>query len=232
MAQALRQITHGGVQEWPVGWLPGGFLYTVPGREYEYIVYRLDLASGESQVFSNDENIQSLSPDGQYVAIANLTFGERWAVDISRLDGADRWALANDGLWVLNPCGAPDGEWLLATVSATDSGFYHRRADQPAHLPGHLPAASGQPPRLETIKLPFIPEGWGSGGRFAPRFPQSLFRFFGVWGFHGRANPKKILPFRRDFRAGREQLPRLRDRAFDFESPFCAHPLFRLWWGL
>lgn len=118
----LRQITHGGVQEWPVGWLPdGGFLYTVPGREYEYIVYRLDLASGESQVFSN-ENIQSLSPDGQYVAIANLTFGERWAVDISRLDGADRWALANDGLWVLSPLWSPDGEWLLATVSATDSG--------------------------------------------------------------------------------------------------------------
>ena len=112
----LRQITHGGVQEWPVGWLPdGGFLYTVPGREYEYIVYRLDLASGESQVFSN-ENIQSLSPDGQYVAIANLTFGERWAVDISRLDGADRWALANDGLWVLNPLWSPDGSgcWRLS----------------------------------------------------------------------------------------------------------------------
>ena len=56
------------------------------------------------------------------MAIANLTFGERWAVDISRLDGADRWALANDGLWVLNPLWSPDGEWLLATVSATDSG--------------------------------------------------------------------------------------------------------------
>ena len=46
----LRQITHGGVQEWPVGWLEdGSFLYTVPGREYEYIVYRLDLASGEAR---------------------------------------------------------------------------------------------------------------------------------------------------------------------------------------
>ena len=67
----LRQITHGGVQEWPVGWLEdGSFLYTVPGREYEYIVYRLDLASGESPVFSN-ENINP-SPDGQYVAIARL----------------------------------------------------------------------------------------------------------------------------------------------------------------
>ena len=80
------------MQEWPVGWLEdGSFLYTVPGREYEYIVYRLDLASGEP-VFSN-ENIQSLSPDGQYVAIASWPFGERWQIDISRLDGADRWAL-------------------------------------------------------------------------------------------------------------------------------------------
>ena len=113
----LRQITHGGVQEWPVGWLPdGGFLYTVPGREYEYIVYRLDLASGESQVFSN-ENIQSLAR-WPGMAAANLTFGERWAVD-SRLDGADRWALANDGLWVLNPVITM---WLLNAVSATDSG--------------------------------------------------------------------------------------------------------------
>ena len=76
------------------------------------------------------------------MAIANLTFGERWAVDISRLDGADRWALANDGLWVLNPLWSPDGEWLLATVSATDSGST-TGADQPAHLPGHLPAAQG-----------------------------------------------------------------------------------------
>ena len=84
-------------------------LPTLCQAEHEYIVYRLDLASGESQVFSN-ENIQSFSPDGQYVAIANLTFGERWAVDISRLDGADRWALANDGLWVLNPLWSPDGE--------------------------------------------------------------------------------------------------------------------------
>ena len=93
----------------------------MPGREYEYIVYRLDLASGESPVFSN-ENIQSLSPDGQYVAIARLAFGERWQIDISRLDGADRWALANDSLWVLNPLWSASGEWLLATVSATDSG--------------------------------------------------------------------------------------------------------------
>ena len=116
----LRQITHGGVQEWPVGWLEdGSFLYTVPGREYEYIVYRLDLASGESRCSRTRTSI--LSPDGQYVAIARLAFGERWQIDISRLDGADRWALANDSLWVLNPLwsAGSGGCWPL---SATDSG--------------------------------------------------------------------------------------------------------------
>ena len=56
------------------------------------------------------------------MAIARLAFGERWQIDISRLDGADRWALANDSLWVLNPLWSASGEWLLATVSATDSG--------------------------------------------------------------------------------------------------------------
>ena len=57
----LRQITHGGVQEWPVGWLEdGSFLCTVPGREYEYIVYRLDLASGESRC-SRTRTSQSLT---------------------------------------------------------------------------------------------------------------------------------------------------------------------------
>ena len=117
----LRQITHGGVQEWPVGWLPdGGFLYTVPGRgtSTSFTVSTLPAV----KVRCSRTRTSVPSPDGQYVAIANLTFGERWAVDISRLDGADRWALANDGLWVLNPLWSPDGEWLLATVSATDSG--------------------------------------------------------------------------------------------------------------
>ena len=89
----LRQITHGGVQEWPVGWLRMAVFYTVPGREYEH-VYRLDLASGESQVFSN-ENIQSLSPDGQYVAIAGLgpsvSAGRSISAAWTALDGAGRW---------------------------------------------------------------------------------------------------------------------------------------------
>ena len=162
----LRQITHGGVQEWPVGWLEdGSFLYTVPGREYEYIVYRLDLASGESGVLEREH--QSLSPDGQYVAIARLAFGERWQIDISRLDGADRWALANDSLWVLNPCGAPvaSGCWPL---SRPPTRFYHRRADQPA--PAVISCRTSKATSSTgSRKVPLLSRGLGqSGGRFAP----------------------------------------------------------------
>ncbi|MDM7972874.1 MAG: hypothetical protein QUT27_07445, partial [candidate division Zixibacteria bacterium] len=118
----LRQLTFGGVQEWPVGWLEdGSFLYSVPGRVYESTVYRLDLATGESTVYSN-ENIASFSPDGRYMALEKIAFGERWQVEISERDGANRWDLASGNLWVLNPLWSPDGQWLLAAVSATDSG--------------------------------------------------------------------------------------------------------------
>ena len=62
----MRQLTHGGVQEWPVGWLPtAALLYTVPGRENEYTIYQVDVQSGESQEFSSD-NLESISPDGKY----------------------------------------------------------------------------------------------------------------------------------------------------------------------
>jgi Tol biopolymer transport system component len=115
----LRQLTFGGVQEFPAGWLAdGSLLYSVPGQEYEYTVYRLDLQSGESQVFSS-ENIQSISPDGQYVAIAEMTFGERWQIVISELDGDNRRSLVDGSLSVLNPIWSPDGQWILASVSDT-----------------------------------------------------------------------------------------------------------------
>ena len=98
-----------------MGWLEdGSFLYTVPGREYEYIVYRLDLASGESRC----SRTRTSNPSHPMAStwLSPLAFGERWQIDISRLDGADRWALANDSLWVLNPCGAPvaSGCWPLS----------------------------------------------------------------------------------------------------------------------
>jgi Tol biopolymer transport system component len=115
----LRQLTFGGVQEYPVGWLAdGSLLYSVPGQGYEYTVNRLDLNSGESQVYSS-ESIQSISPDGQSIAIAEVTFGERWQVVIGDLDGGNRWSLADGNLSVLTPLWSPDGQWMLARVSNT-----------------------------------------------------------------------------------------------------------------
>ena len=95
----LRQITHGGVQEWPVGWLEdGSFLYTVPGREYEYIVYRLDLASGEAQVFSN-ENINPSHP------MASTWLSPGWpSVSAGRSISA-AWTALTAGRWPTTACG-------------------------------------------------------------------------------------------------------------------------------
>ena len=149
-----------------MGWLEdGSFLYTVPGRSTSTSFTASTSPAAKAVVFSN-ENINPLSPDGQYVAIARLAFGERWQIDISRLDGADRWALANDSLGS-EPLWSASGEWLLATVSATDSGsttgaLINLRTCQVISL-----RTSKQPPRLEAVRFP-SPGGWGSGGRFAP----------------------------------------------------------------
>ena len=92
-----------------MGWLEdGSFLYTVPGPGVR--VHRLPPRPRQRRkpgVLEREHPIPS--PDGQYVAIARLAFGERWRIDISRLDGADRWALANDSLWVLNPLWSASG---------------------------------------------------------------------------------------------------------------------------
>jgi TolB protein len=118
----MRQLTHGGVQEWPVGWLADGrFLYTVPGRENEYDTFQLDVQSGAVEEYAQD-NLDSISPDGQTVLTSERTFGDRWLVSISDVDGSNRWQLNDSSLWVLSPMRSPDGEWLLAGVSATDSG--------------------------------------------------------------------------------------------------------------
>ena len=111
---------------------------------------------------------QSLSPDGQYVAIARLAFGERWQIDISRLDGADRWALANDSLWVLNPLWSASGEWLLATVSATDSGSTTGALINLRTCGSSPCRTSKATSSTGSRKVPLLSRGWGSGGRFAP----------------------------------------------------------------
>jgi len=124
----LRQLTQGGVQEWPVGWLPDGtLLYTVPGRENEYTIYRIDVHSSgankgfDSQVFSRN-NLSSISPDGKYILTSEKTFGDRWLIYVSDLDGSNRWLLNDPSLWVLTSVWSPDGQWLLAGVSDTDPG--------------------------------------------------------------------------------------------------------------
>jgi hypothetical protein len=136
----LRQLTHGGVQEWPLGWLADGrLLYTVPGRVYEYTNYALDVQSGASEMFSQD-SLQSVSPDGKNILTIERTFGDRWLTYVSDLDGSNRWLLADSSLWFITPIWSPDGEWILAGVSDTDQdhlsgGMVNLRTCQVVPLP-------------------------------------------------------------------------------------------------
>ena len=88
---------HGGVEGRWAGWRMA--VSSTPCRAGSTSTSFTAGTSPAAKAGCSNENIQSLSPDGQYVAIAVLAFGERWQIDISRLDGADRWALANDSLW-------------------------------------------------------------------------------------------------------------------------------------
>lgn len=118
----MRQITHGGVQEWLVGWMPDGrLLYSVPGRENEYISYAVDLQSGNTEVVS-ESNSESISPDGKHTLTSEKTFGDRWLLYVSNLDGTNRRPLNDSSLWVLTPLWSLNGQWLLAGISDLDPG--------------------------------------------------------------------------------------------------------------
>jgi hypothetical protein len=93
----------------------------VPGPENEYTNYGVDLQSGKTELIP-DANLSSISPNGRYTLTSEKTFGDRWLVHVSELDGSNRWLLNDSGLWVLTPVWSPDGQWLLAGVSDTDSG--------------------------------------------------------------------------------------------------------------
>lgn len=111
----LRQLTFGGSQEIPLAWLADGSLL------YEVLdingtnVYRLDLESDKSQLFSS-EGIQSVSQDGQYLAITKMANGERWQIAIKETTGNQRWDLTDGNMSVLNPLWSPDGQWIMTTV--------------------------------------------------------------------------------------------------------------------
>jgi len=116
----LRQLTFGGYHELPIGWLAdGSLLYGEWENDDQYVVYRLDLQSGESQEFSR-EDIQTVSPDGWHLAIAEATSGDRPQIVISDLDGGNRWSLADGNQSVLFPLWSPDGQWILVAVSNTN----------------------------------------------------------------------------------------------------------------
>ena len=136
----LRQLTTSRGQEWFAGWLADGQMaYLLPGRIDEYTVYRLDLETGQSEVFLED-HILATSPGGQYLLTAEKVFGDRWLTYLSSADGSNRWLLADDDLWFISPTWSADGEWLLAGVSdttyeAATGALVHPRTCQVISLP-------------------------------------------------------------------------------------------------
>jgi TolB protein len=118
----LRQLTFGGYHEIPIGWLAdGSLLYGEYEAEDQYVIYRFDLQSGERHEFSR-EDIQSVSPGGHYLAIGKLTFGERWQITISDVDGQSRWSLNDGDPSILFPRWSPDGQWILVAVLKPGAG--------------------------------------------------------------------------------------------------------------
>jgi TolB protein len=119
----LRQLTFGGYQEIPSGWLAdGNLLYGEYEAEDQYVAYRLDLQSGESQEFSRGEDIQSISPDGRYLAIGKLTFGEHWQITIRESDGQNSWPLNDGDPSILLSRWSPDGQWIIVAVLKPGAG--------------------------------------------------------------------------------------------------------------
>jgi hypothetical protein len=83
----------------------------------------LDLQTGESQPFPSENVAAALSPNDKYIFTQDEPFGSdgRWALFISNPDGSNRRMLAMADLWTLNPILSPNGQWLMLSVSNTDS---------------------------------------------------------------------------------------------------------------
>ena len=144
----------GGVQEWPVGWA-GGWQFPLHRAGPGVRVHRLPprprqrRKPGVLERTSNPSHPMAstwLSPGWPSVSAGRSIS--------SRLDGADRWALANDSLWVLNPLWSASGGGCWHCLG-------HRLGFSGALINlrtcGSLPAARRQPPRLEAVRFPFSP---------------------------------------------------------------------------
>ena len=116
----MRRLTYDLGQEYAIGWLPDGqrLLYTLPGQVYEYTNHIVDVQTGETQFFSNEEFL-AVSPDTKYkINIerdpANM---DAWFSYFSNMDGSNRWALSESDIILQSPIWSADGQWLLVTLS-------------------------------------------------------------------------------------------------------------------
>ena len=162
----LRQITHGGVQEWPVGWLEdGSFLYTVPGRSTSTSFTASTSPAAKAGVLEREHPIPH--------PMASTWLSPGWpSVSAGRSISA-AWTALTAGRWPTTACGPEplvERQWRVAAGHCLGHrlGFYHRRADQPAHLPVISCRTSKATSSTGSRKVPLLSRGWGSGGRFAP----------------------------------------------------------------
>ena len=176
------------VQEWPVGWLPdGGFLYTVPGREY---AHRLPspTASGKSGVLrTRTSPLAGWPVCGHRQSYLRRALGGGYQLP-DGATAAGRWptmACGSESLW------SPDGEeCLLATVPATDSGSTTGALINCAPARSSPCRTSRATSRLETIK-PFHSRGWQRWAFCATISTKSLPL---VSQRQSRGNPKEKIP--------------------------------------
>jgi hypothetical protein len=147
----LRRATQGVSYEWLAGWSADGkqLLYTVLGEGGSHSVKLVDIGTGAvTDLFAIKWKNPSpaLSPDGQWVAFLEPSFGGFGAdIFISRLDGSDRRLMTNIGpgqYYAYSPFWSPDGKWLA--VSIQDAGAFQ---------PGDPEIALIQPDTCRVVKL-------------------------------------------------------------------------------
>jgi Tol biopolymer transport system component len=117
----FRQITFGDEASRAMAWMPDGIhlIYTIEHLSGAS-VNMINVDTGETK-FLFDTNFpyssMKVSPDGSRLVFEDLLPGEKYAVFVSNLHGADRKLLV-DGNPVLatSPLWSPDGEWVIVSV--------------------------------------------------------------------------------------------------------------------